>query len=576
MRRWWLRVTAGAVVLVAVGAWSLALQVGSGSGEAFALAVPPPTLPASWMPAATEVTTATAVDTSVAIAGAEGAGAAAAGTVCAATVACAVVAVGAIGAAYGTYKLLHWAWGANHQMQAAPATGSTQYTGGVGSFSTTFGGTFTYTVDQVSRSGDSVTFREHWQWTTGGNDNYRQQPVVNCSDGSQVAVNDQAYIGDGNYYGTVGVNCPGTATGQTFQMKDPAHSAYGGPFAFPDVPAPAPLPQHTVKTDIACMDGSGNVSSHAVSVSGTFDDSTSSIPDTSASPCPNGTIPGKATVTETTTGQPDTPLYQVPDPKLDPANPCSAVGSGCVPTLQRVTSSGLWVDDLNDYPSVTMDGSYRCEEEGPATVSPRLDGGQLPMSDCVAAQPSPNPSPSATPSPAPSVLDPYVPKPAPTSDGRSCFPHGIGLFNPIEWVYKPTVCALRWAFVPDSTAVQTDVSTLTNTWDQTPPGVVVTSAHKLIDPFTSAAPSGSADCAGPLVSFSIPSPFSSHPDNYSVAIHPFSMCNQIGAWVHDYFYPLMTLVLYLATFWQVARTLTSTIGLDTPFDEDGGGMASPL
>jgi len=59
-------------------------------------------------------------------------------------------------------------------------------------------------------------------------------------------------------------------------------------------------------------------------------------------------------------------------------------------------------------------------------------------------------------------VTPPAPDPGPIAPGRGdvtsstgpCFPSGWGVFNPLEWVYRPVTCALSWAFVPRPAQVQ--------------------------------------------------------------------------------------------------------------------------
>lgn len=53
--------------------------------------------------------------------------------------------------------------------------------------------------------------------------------------------------------------------------------------------------------------------------------------------------------------------------------------------------------------------------------------------------------------------------------GGECFPEGWGVFNPVEWVYKPVVCALKWAFMP---SVMPDTSPIMEAIDGTVVGEV--------------------------------------------------------------------------------------------------------
>lgn len=53
-----------------------------------------------------------------------------------------------------------------------------------------------------------------------------------------------------------------------------------------------------------------------------------------------------------------------------------------------------------------------------------------------------------------------LPDPQDQQAKGECFPHGWGLLNPVEWVYKPVKCALVWAFVP-KTPIQVRMDRMT-------------------------------------------------------------------------------------------------------------------
>lgn len=74
--------------------------------------------------------------------------------------------------------------------------------------------------------------------------------------------------------------------------------------------------------------------------------------------------------------------------------------------------------------------------------------------------PKAGPASPATPIPDPTgVPDPVKPGFGdPSSTTGRCFPSGWGLFNPLEWVYRPVTCALTWAFVPRQAVVQSQLT----------------------------------------------------------------------------------------------------------------------
>lgn len=61
----------------------------------------------------------------------------------------------------------------------------------------------------------------------------------------------------------------------------------------------------------------------------------------------------------------------------------------------------------------------------------------------------------------------------PTGEGRQCFPSGWGVFNPIEWIFRPVGCALESAFVPSQARVDAALGTIRQTWEASTPGSVV-------------------------------------------------------------------------------------------------------
>lgn len=150
--------------------------------------------------------------------------------------------------------------------------------------------------------------------------------------------------------------------------------------------------------------------------------------------------------------------------------PCTIGAPGCV----------NWTTKVDAAP-----GDYTCRW-GPYSV---------PMNDCdgLATRYDTEPGPSPTPSPSPSPS--LAPQPQPTTsaapdptataaprpgeagapaagdaEGQECWPSGWGVFNPLEWVYRPTVCALKWAFVPPPGTWNAKVQPAVDTWGASPPG----------------------------------------------------------------------------------------------------------
>lgn len=79
--------------------------------------------------------------------------------------------------------------------------------------------------------------------------------------------------------------------------------------------------------------------------------------------------------------------------------------------------------------------------------------------------PNPNPDPPSNPDPTtvqppPPVWNPPVPGNPPDLDSpaKNCIA-AMASWNPVDWVYVPVKCALTWAFVPKTAAVQASVAT---------------------------------------------------------------------------------------------------------------------
>lgn len=64
------------------------------------------------------------------------------------------------------------------------------------------------------------------------------------------------------------------------------------------------------------------------------------------------------------------------------------------------------------------------------------------ITEYQSTQPTPTPAPTATPIPNP-LTDPND-----AEEANKCWPSGLGVFNPFEWVYKPVKCVLIWAYNP--------------------------------------------------------------------------------------------------------------------------------
>lgn len=97
------------------------------------------------------------------------------------------------------------------------------------------------------------------------------------------------------------------------------------------------------------------------------------------------------------------------------------------------------------------------------------------------------------------------PTPTPGSDpdgsGQACWPSGWAVFNPLEWVYRPIVCAASWAFVPRQEVLVTVANRTSNAWN----GTIVGQGIQMASGVGGVLPEGvTSDCSGPPVTFGPP------------------------------------------------------------------------
>lgn len=565
------------VVFMSVGivAFSDAYAPGAAFAQATTYAPTAPSIPTSVTTGVGDVSyftdgAAVVADTTVV----DGATAATAAGACAAVTlgTCALAAVGVAGVAYGAYKAIKWAWGATHSAPPPPSG-----TWSANRLAQCLSGYCASPNASVSNGMLSMTANI----LSGGPSSFTAHNFCGNAEASgYTGVTTANPPSTFSYSGSTTNICTGGAVPNIIVTKGGVGS-YCGTSPIPSgcldggvswefmrawVSDPNTPPQHTLRVTITCHGVNGAPDTTVTGTSATFDDTASAPPDVNfGTGCPAGTIPGGGSLTETTSGQPDTPLANVPDPQLDPSNPCSVVGAKCAPLLQKSTilnGQAVWIDAPGVYPDPALDGSYRCEWLGPASTSPRVDGGPLPMSDCVVAVPNQPQQKPQTPATDNTPLN----GPAVDNNGDNCFLNGFG-WNPVDWVYTPVKCVLQWAFIPSAADLQTDVSPLRSAWDSSPPGVMVGALGGLMAPFTGLADSG--DCNGPEVDLTLNRPDPSSATNLipggSMVTHPYSMCNPVGQWVHDWAIPIVKACLYFVTFLVALKIIGGSLGLKVPF-----------
>ncbi|MCL4368070.1 MAG: hypothetical protein M1337_02690 [Actinobacteria bacterium] len=159
---------------------------------------------------------------------------------------------------------------------------------------------------------------------------------------------------------------------------------------------------------------------------------------------------------------PDTWIKEFEDPTHPDWQPCETNGKGC--------SLTVWID--NAPCEVGKGDCVKFEEimaRQPERVGCRYGSRWVSNDKCLSipgvysptktgtttgTTPTTNP-PGGTQFPAPPMTTP-----AEKAAKDKCFPTGWGVINPVQWVYMPVVCALEWAFKPQ-TALSTRLDRMT-------------------------------------------------------------------------------------------------------------------
>lgn len=127
----------------------------------------------------------------------------------------------------------------------------------------------------------------------------------------------------------------------------------------------------------------------------------------------------------------------------------------------------------------------------------------------------------------------------------------------MEWVYKPTMCALRDAFVPKASSVtdlQTEVQTDVNA---TGIGDTETAVGAMFAPL-----SNGSGCAGPTLHFGM--------EGVSQDVQPFNACSQPMATVASIANVLATVVISVLGGLTLLRALSSAFGYNFSIGGKGG------
>lgn len=142
----------------------------------------------------------------------------------------------------------------------------------------------------------------------------------------------------------------------------------------------------------------------------------------------------------------------------------------------------------------------------------------------------------------------------PDGSGVACFPSGWGVFNPLEWVYRPVVCAATWAFVPRTEVVQEHAATITTAWADTLPA----QAPQIVNGWIAALPEDVGGCQGPPIN--LDEAFGEFDVDAGGTRYPLSACDPPWDWVAGIARVVSTGAVALAAAFAVTRYLGMTIG----------------
>ncbi len=165
--------------------------------------------------------------------------------------------------------------------------------------------------------------------------------------------------------------------------------------------------------------------------------------------------------------------------------------------------------------------------------------------------PNPNPSSGTFPTASPVPTTGFAPDPTDTN-GSNCM-GAAWSWNPVNWVYVPVKCALSWAFVPSTAALEADVSSVQSAWSTSSVGTFLTGVAAV--PAAMGNVGGSGDCNGP--SFSFPMPGGHSP----VTVHPFQACVDPMAHVASITKTIAGILVLLGSGVLAQRIILGSLGM---------------
>lgn len=182
-----------------------------------------------------------------------------------------------------------------------------------------------------------------------------------------------------------------------------------------------------------------------------------------------------------------------------------------------------------------------CNVYGPSFNDPKTTGHP------TTGQPFGNPKP-----------DPKDPKTfeTPVQDptkARQCFPQGWSVLNPVEWVVRPVMCALEWAFVPRPTTI----ASLNNGLRTNVNSSVLGNAQTFITAFAAPFQQGTGNCQGPPFKIQMDlGPKSKMNQTY----YPLNSCEGVMSTLAFFSYTVSGGVIYLGAALAAIKYFASIFG----------------
>lgn len=324
-----------------------------------------------------------------------------------------------------------------------------------------------------------------------------------------------------------------------------------------------PAPLHRWRTITTCKNKTTGSTTTTTNTSSQFSESDPTAMPIQVPQCQSGTVGTKLEIWEgDATGLNGTKVYQWDAPAdvsvVNPTSPYKSCYPGgtdapCTLTVYKVTTEGQLQQcsgtvGCTDYnPTTSTTAQYRCFW---GTHS-------MPLSDCAPMQqwtqqtgtetttdPTTAPSGGSIPT---TGTNPTVPDTQPAQGEQSCI-QAAWSWNPVDWVYVPVKCALKWAFVPSSSAMTALSTRLKTAFSESAPGKWVGAIGGI-----SSALNGTdtGDCLGPHIAWDkLP----------GGGFYPFKACDGIMATIASITHLLATVTVSFFGGLACLRALGSGLG----------------